>query len=594
MAVRLRLALNKTEAAEPVMLFTGLPRRRPIWGSFFSAAAGQALIGWLGVSYLHFLSGLPSVAITPVLSARVLEISTNPDQHLVAPRIKIPDRGQRSEKGAGEKPAPGLGAVAPSNEGPAPVLEAEAGPPAQPARAPLRLFRMPEIPRKQSAPQTLVQLDLPPTLDLHPQLQVPAVVMLSSEPARKLGPKPFIAPPQKKKTLPVPNQVALELRPPIFQPDPGYVKNSSVLRPDPKLPAPVGAVSPVSGVQETNPKTQAATVTAELPAPPVNVISLPDRPIPAGASVVLPPLNQVSVRDSISGDGASPRGGPSVASSSTAVTGSDASAAARPGGGRGDAPAAAPGVPDARGSGASGRGNGAEGSTAARSTGASGVGAGGAGAKTGSGGNGEPDSLSSGSGGAGGGTGVTIAGNGTGIGPGAGPGRGSGAGPAGNSISTSTPLRIVRPITGNYEVAVVQSSGAIPGTAGLLKGRPVYSVYLSLGRGREWILQYCLPPEEKPRQQSQVVQLGNITPLSAPYAYLILKPTIQLRDGVRYGFIHAFVTTAGRFDHIVEVGEPVIDHVEEVIEALAKWEFRPAAKDGAPTMVEVLLCIPSA
>ena len=72
------------------------------------------------------------------------------------------------------------------------------------------------------------------------------------------------------------------------------------------------------------------------------------------------------------------------------------------------------------------------------------------------------------------------------------------------------------------------------------------------------------------------MQLGDVAPVTAPFAYLILKPTIQLRSGVRYGFIHAFVNKSGRFDDMKEVGDPVIENVAGVIEALEKWEFRPA------------------
>ncbi|HYL37387.1 MAG TPA: hypothetical protein VEV17_15845 [Bryobacteraceae bacterium] len=607
--MRIRLARAKSnDTAEPVVLFRGLPPPRPIWASFSGSAVVQALIVYLGASYLHYLAFLPSQPPVPALTERVLEISSDLNDELRAPVPKIRQQGEQSEKGAGSQAAPGPGSPhAPAREGAAPALEASRGLPAAPARAPLREFRMPAVPEKQSTPQTLVQLDLPPTLDMHPQLHVPALIMLSSEPARKLAPLPFLAPPERKKTAPVPNQLALELRPPVFENDPGYVKPSEILHPDPKLPAPVGAVSPVSAFHAPVPTKQAATVTTELATPPpLNVISLPDRPIPAGVSVVLPPLNQVSARDSISGDGGAERPGGANPAANPNASGSDPSANSRSGG-RSDAAASAgsPGDREGRGAGAIGRGAGTEGNALARSIGPGGSGAGVAGAKAGSGGNGPRDSSGSGSGGSGGGPGAATsatgsgagtAGNaGTGTGPGAGPGLGAGSGGAGTTMAGSTPLRIVRPINGNYDVAVVQSGASIPGTAGFLKGRPVYSVYLSLGDGKEWILQYCLPPDENHRAaQNQVVQLGTVTPLTAPFAYLILKPTIQLRNGVRYGFIHAFVNTSGRFDGMAEVGDPVIEQVQAVIEALNKWEFRPASKDGVPTAVEILLCIPSA
>jgi hypothetical protein len=606
--VSIRLPKFKTEKlAEPAnqaVLFRGLPVARPIWRSFCASLAAQALIVWLGTSYMHFLAGLPDVK-TPLLNARVLELDTDPNAKLRAPRIKIPDRGQASKKGAGRRAAAGPGSKgALAHQGAAPKLDANEGVPARPASAPLREFRMPEVPPNQSAPQTLVQLDLPPTLDMHPQLQVPAIVILASEVARKLKPKEFLAPPEKKRTVPVPNEVALQLGPPVFKTEWGFVKPSPIPVPDPKLPAPVGGVSPVSGVQATVPTKQAATVTGDVPVPAVNVISLPSRAIPPGQSVVLPPLNQVSARDSVSGESGLPRtSGDTSARDTNSTAGGDPKASARDGGGRVDPRAGAASERDKGGAGASGTATGAETGALARSPGQGGSGEGAANSKTGAGGDGPRESFGTGSGGTGEGPGASSDGSGsgvgangasgTGVGAGAGAGRGSGSGPPGNSL-TAPPVRIDRPVTGNYDVAVVQSGVSIPGTAGFLKGRPVYSVFLSLGGGREWILQYCLPTQERRAQRSQVVELGNIAPVTAPYAYLILKPAVQLHDGARYGFIHAFVNTLGRFDEVKEVGEHVMDNVTAVIDALRKWEFRPASKDGTAALVEVLLCIPTA
>jgi hypothetical protein len=90
------------------------------------------------------------------------------------------------------------------------------------------------------------------------------------------------------------------------------------------------------------------------------------------------------------------------------------------------------------------------------------------------------------------------------------------------------------------------------------------------------------------------VQLGNVTPLSAPFAFVIIRPNVRFRGGARYGFVHAFVNAEGRFDRMTEVGQPAIENIDVVLESLQQWEFRPAAKDGAPALVEVLLCIPNA
>jgi hypothetical protein len=87
------------------------------------------------------------------------------------------------------------------------------------------------------------------------------------------------------------------------------------------------------------------------------------------------------------------------------------------------------------------------------------------------------------------------------------------------------------------------------------------------------------------------VQLGNIAPLTAPYAYSILRPNIRFQPGARYTFIHGFVNPSGRFEHLAAVGDPSLEDTPEVLKTLLQWEFRPASKDGVPTLVEILLCI---
>jgi hypothetical protein len=153
---------------------------------------------------------------------------------------------------------------------------------------------------------------------------------------------------------------------------------------------------------------------------------------------------------------------------------------------------------------------------------------------------------------------------------------------------------VIRPRDGQYDLAIVQSSGVIPGSSGLLKGRPVYSVYLPVGASNEWVLQYCLPPDEAAKPaQAAVVQIGAVTPVAAPYAFAILRPVIQFRAGARYAFIHGFVSTSGQFERLTQAGEPMIENLDAVLENLQRWEFRPASKDGQPAVVEILLCIPN-
>ena len=522
--MRVRLKWNDGQQNAD-LLFRGIPEKA-LWAPFSFSMCMQTLVVGLAVSYLHFLALLPPDSLFEIRRDRVLDLSSDPmeDHPLVAPNLAA-DRAASSER----RPQHSSRASA----------STAANPTVTPASLPEREFRMPAVRTRRAVQQTLVQMDLPPTMDLHQQLRVPSIVMMASTPHR-MAPKPFVAPPLRKNTMEVPSHVALEMRPPILDVRAGYAKTPEVLKDTtPRLAAPVGAVAPVASNREPlEAKPAAATVTGNAADPP-NIISLPDRPIPAASAIVLPPLNQVSGRDTASGTiGAGDGAGGVVA------------APARSGAGGKTASDASGNSPAARTPGA-GMGTDHAGNTASVTPG-SGT---------------KPSS------------GVTV----------------SGAGSGASSTAARVPTRLIRPQTGTYEVAIVQSSGVVPGSSGLLKGKPVYSVYIPVGTGKEWILQYCLPADDaQPAARSQVVQLGNITPITAPYAFSIIGPTIQFRPGARYAFIHGFVNASGRFEHLAEASDQEIENIAAVLESLGQWEFRPATKDGVPAMVEILLCIPNA
>jgi len=160
------------------------------------------------------------------------------------------------------------------------------------------------------------------------------------------------------------------------------------------------------------------------------------------------------------------------------------------------------------------------------------------------------------------------------------------------------PVRVTLPHDGKYEVTVTQNAGIVPGSAYFLSGRPVYSVYIHAGDKRDWILQYCLPAGSQPappRRASTVVTLGpSPAPLAAPFAFVMLRPAVAFAaPDIRYAMVHGFVNENGRLEKLAEVGDRAIKNMQEVMDALAGWEFRPATKDGVAAAVEILLCIPN-
>jgi hypothetical protein len=56
--------------------------------------------------------------------------------------------------------------------------------------------------------------------------------------------------------------------------------------------------------------------------------------------------------------------------------------------------------------------------------------------------------------------------------------------------------------------------------------------------------------------------------------------------------VHGFVNQAGRFESLSVLFPPQFAQAQFVLDALAQWQFRPAAQNGKNVRVEVLLIIP--
>ncbi len=159
-----------------------------------------------------------------------------------------------------------------------------------------------------------------------------------------------------------------------------------------------------------------------------------------------------------------------------------------------------------------------------------------------------------------------------------------------------TPLRILHPAGGVFDVVVVQTStaDAFADGAQALSGRPIYTVYLEVGAPKEWILQYCVPNMAGPVQTGSLVSLGNPDPMSAPYPTVTVRPPEDWQHGSDYLLVHGFLDETGHLREmkILPGQNPRAPTTEALLEYLPYWEFRPAVIDGRPVKVEVILAIP--
>ncbi|HTQ54719.1 MAG TPA: hypothetical protein VMI94_09685 [Bryobacteraceae bacterium] len=179
------------------------------------------------------------------------------------------------------------------------------------------------------------------------------------------------------------------------------------------------------------------------------------------------------------------------------------------------------------------------------------------------------------------------------------PGHGAATGPAASTVEQFTDSaypgrriqKVVLPPDGHFNVQV-ESSGAeaFDGTEGVLSGKTVYTVYVKAGKGKEWILQYCLPQAV---EQSLTASAARYS-LEAPFPYLILRPELDLPDDVDYVIVRGAVTTEGQFAQLAYVTAPEQPAEKDVLlRFLAQWQLRPGKLNGQPTAVEILLIIPA-
>lgn len=151
------------------------------------------------------------------------------------------------------------------------------------------------------------------------------------------------------------------------------------------------------------------------------------------------------------------------------------------------------------------------------------------------------------------------------------------------------------PIRGSFDVVIVESSpgSTIPDAERLLTGRPVQTVFLTLGTGQDWILQYCLPGGESDLGQTgMVVALGRQPKLEPPFIQQALIPSNRFVRATRSAVFQAVLGVNGRFARLRSVTAAAYQPLPELLPYLEQWQFRPARVDGVAAEVEILLLVP--
>ena len=163
--------------------------------------------------------------------------------------------------------------------------------------------------------------------------------------------------------------------------------------------------------------------------------------------------------------------------------------------------------------------------------------------------------------------------------------------PAGsaNTGEVRTTQHIEMPRDGQFGVIVVGTSLAeeYPQTVNIWSDRVAYTAYLHVGLAKNWILQYSQ------LRSADAAGNGSVARLEAPWPYDILRPNLVSSDlNSDALMVHGILNEAGQLESLAVAFPQQFAQASFVLQALEKWQFRPARQQGKPTAVEVLLIIP--
>ncbi len=151
-----------------------------------------------------------------------------------------------------------------------------------------------------------------------------------------------------------------------------------------------------------------------------------------------------------------------------------------------------------------------------------------------------------------------------------------------------------------HGIIVISDEPAIPEAAGILKGNPVYTVYLQVpGFDRKWILQVCETEQDNSGLQVQdgVIRIVTRKKMDPPFAFRRVGPRIHYDDLDPYTtparvVVYAKVDAEGAINSVRVVSglDPETDN--RILASVRAWDFHPAYRDGQPVEVEALFGIP--
>lgn len=146
------------------------------------------------------------------------------------------------------------------------------------------------------------------------------------------------------------------------------------------------------------------------------------------------------------------------------------------------------------------------------------------------------------------------------------------------------------PKDGKFGAVIVGASiqDWLPDLEGFWAGRLTYSVSIRVGLPRSWILQYSLP------RSTDASAPDSTARLEAPWPYSILRPDIPPGSvDANALLVSGIINQDGQFESLHPIFPPRFPDSAYVIDCLKEWRFRPAAHNGHPTTLDIILIIPT-
>jgi len=103
-----------------------------------------------------------------------------------------------------------------------------------------------------------------------------------------------------------------------------------------------------------------------------------------------------------------------------------------------------------------------------------------------------------------------------------------------------------------------------------------------------------VPGEKEASPGGNVVKIGTAVPVQAPYPTTLVRPDVTVPTFYKQVLVHGYVTAAGHVENL-RVVRPIKPETDQaLLTSLARWQFRPASREGVNIGVEFVLSIPVA